>query len=319
MRKGSSPIFVAGILYGTTTVVASLLGRKGFSALEISFFYTLFSIIPLLPILTRRAFIRKIAKRVRYVLSYSFATSLLLLFTFESLVLGLSPGITSLLAYTQPFWTIIIGRIFLAERMEKGRIGIVILALVGIFLVVDPINNLRQTNPSSLGIPSSVLPYAFALLGGICLSIWIIMGRRGSLEDFSDPLEMTFAVRGGSTVFTLIMIIVWEAVLNQFATLSAIQPIQSNLLILVLFSIASGLLPDFLFYLGVRNVDSVQAGLILLLEPISASVISVVLLRATFSIVQIVGGCLILISNYIALSREARNVPKSNVATKRAM
>jgi len=52
------------------------------------------------------------------------------------------------------------------------------------------------------------------------------------------------------------------------------------------FALVAGKIPDFLFCSGIEKVQALQAGVILLLEPISAVILSVVLLIATPSLVQ---------------------------------
>ena len=74
--------------------------------------------------------------------------------------------------------------------------------------------------------------------------------------------------------------------------------IYRNIIPLFAFALVAGTIPDFLFYSGIERVQALQAGVILLLEPISAVILSVVLLISTPSLVQAAGGALILLSNY---------------------
>ncbi|MDG6994927.1 MAG: EamA family transporter [Nitrososphaerota archaeon] len=53
-----------------------------------------------------------------------------------------------------------------------------------------------------------------------------------------------------------------------------------------------------------NTVQSVQAGVILLLEPVSAAVLSALLLISNLGIFQLIGGALILLSNYFVIKSE---------------
>ncbi len=76
---------------------------------------------------------------------------------------------------------------------------------------------------------------------------------------------------------------------------------MANLLPLLIFSLIAGTLPDFLFYVGIGNVQSLQAGVILLLEPLSSMIISATLMLASVGLPQIAGAALILLSNYAVI------------------
>jgi drug/metabolite transporter (DMT)-like permease len=89
--------------------------------------------------------------------------------------------------------------------------------------------------------------------------------------------------------------------------LSSPENFSFGVLYLVLFAISAGALPDFLFYLGVGRLMAIQAGVILLVEPISAAILSSLFKISYLSWLQIVGGALILLSNYFVLL-ESRSV-----------
>ncbi len=291
-------LFIAssGILYGSVTVGASLLSRQGLSALEISFFFLFLSIIPLAPavLLRQSGFLTRLRSCWRYLAIYASTNTFLVLSQFGSISLGLSPAITALLLYTQPVWTVILGRIFFREKVDYYRVIVIALALVGVVLITNPSFSTGATINSTTAL-SEVL----ALAGGIFLAVWIILGKRGRLAEFKDPLELTLAVRGATLIPVLLISFVSMII---FPALFLAHPslIRTNLVWLVIFSIVAGILPDYFFYVGIEKVESLQAGVILLLEPISAAVISAVLMISELGALQIAGGALILLSNYFA-------------------
>jgi drug/metabolite transporter (DMT)-like permease len=83
--------------------------------------------------------------------------------------------------------------------------------------------------------------------------------------------------------------------------LSADFPV-SHWVYLLLFAIAGGIIPSFCFFKGLRVVDASVAGIILLLEPVSAALMAAILFGQTLSVTTLAGGALILLSNYLVSS-----------------
>lgn len=284
-------IATAGLLYGGITVWGSLLLKEGFSTFDISFLFLSLSLIPIIPFVLSKNFLLKIVRSSRYLLAYSLANSGLVLLQFESLSLGLSPAVSALLLYTQPIWTVLLGRAFFSEKVDRRRVVVVVLALLGAFLISNPTAMFGKS--SGFNLYGDIA----ALSGAVFLSIWIILGKKGRLDVFHRPVELVFAVRGST-------LLVVSAV--SFATLASGEHlffsnpalIFRSFIPLVGFAIVTGTLPDFLFYSGIAKVETLRAGVILLLEPISSAILSVVLLISVPNLIQVIGGALILLSNY---------------------
>jgi DME family drug/metabolite transporter len=292
-EHGRLLIASAGLVYGTIAVGGSLLTKAGLSAFDISFFYLLISVLPLLPFALTSHLFARMVKSWKYLSLYSLTNTGLVLLQFESLKLGLPPGISALLLYTQPVWTVIFGRVFFSESVTRSRAGIIALALVGVILIADPTSFFRDMGSKTNNIPGELA----ALIGAVFLSLWIILGKKGKLEVFQKPEELVFAVRA-STFVSVALICVTTLAAGDRVFFGDPSAISRTLVPLIIFAIGAGTIPDFLFYSGIQNVEALQAGVILLLEPISAVILSVALMISTPSVVQVVGGALILLSNY---------------------
>ncbi|MHB2037253.1 MAG: DMT family transporter [Nitrososphaerales archaeon] len=292
-KDGRILIASAGFLYGGIAVGGMLLSRAGLSAFDISFFFLSLSLIPLLPFVASRDFFARMRNSWRYLTAYSLANSGLVLLQFESLKLGLAPAISALLLYTQPIWTIIFGKIFFSEKIDTTRIGVIVLALIGVFLITDPITLLQEVGSNASNLYGEIA----ALTGAVFLSIWIILGKKGRLDIFQKPAELVFAVRG-STLILVSVISLATLTTGAHVFLASPEAIISNIIPLFAFAIVTGMIPDLLFYSGIEKVQALQAGVILLLEPISTAILSIVLLISTPSLIQAAGGALILLSNY---------------------
>ncbi|MGI0090340.1 MAG: DMT family transporter [Nitrososphaerales archaeon] len=288
----------AGILYGSVTIGGNLFSRAGLSAFDISFFFLAFSLIPLAPLAIKRDFFFRIRRSSRYLAVYALANSGLILLQFESLALGLAPAISALLLYTQPIWTVIFGRVLFSEKVDRARVGIIILALSGVLLIANPFDIAREFSAR----PSSFYGELAALAGGVFLSIWIILGKKGRSDAFENPAELAFAVRGTTLVFVSLISLATIAT-GENLFFARPETIEADLLPLFAFSIIAGSIPDYLFYAGIEKIQSLQAGVMLLLEPVSAAVLSVTLRISTPGLLVVLGGGLILLSNYVANTR----------------
>ena len=195
--------------------------------------------------------------------------------------------------YTQPVWTVIFGKIFFSEKIDKSRIAVIILALVGVLLITDPVTLMHELGTNASNIYGEVA----ALTSAVFLSFWIILGKKGRLDVFKKPAELVFAVRG-STLVLITVISLATFTTGTHAFLSSPDTIFRNIIPLFAFALVAGTIPDFLFYTGIERVQALQAGVILLLEPVSAAILSIVLLISTPDLLQTAGGALILLSNY---------------------
>jgi drug/metabolite transporter (DMT)-like permease len=310
-NRGVLSIASSGILYGLVTVGGSLLSRAGFSVLDISFFFIFFSILVLAPFALRkdRNIFSKMKFNWKFLLIYAFVNLVILLSQFGSLALGLGPPVVALLLYTQPMWTIIFSRFAFKEKITAVRLAIIALALIGVFFVTNPLSLLAQNQSAitSEHLTSSTLLIAeiLALIGGVFLSLWIILGRKGRLNQIKEPVSLTFAVRTFS-VIPVGMISFLAYVFGTRLFVSNSVDFSFNLTYLVLFAILAGALPDYLFYRGVDKVLAAHAGVILLLEPVSAAILSAIIGISVLSWLQLVGGCLILVSNFFVVSETNR-------------
>ncbi len=218
--KGVLTIASSGILYGLVTVGGSLLSKRGFSVLDISFFFIFFSILVLAPFSVKKD--RKVFSIMKsnwkFFLSYALVNLFILLSQFGSLALGLNPPVVALLLYTQPIWTIIFGRFAFKETITSIKLGIIVMALIGVFLLMNPFSLLAKSQSPSAGglLPSTNLLFAefLALIGGVFLSLWVILGKKGRANRIKEPVSLTFAVR----TFSLIPIGVVSLVAYVFRT-----------------------------------------------------------------------------------------------------
>ncbi len=73
---------------------------------------------------------------------------------------------------------------------------------------------------------------------------------------------------------------------------------------LLIFELFCSITPHLFYFKGIEKVTVSDAGVILLLEPIGATALAAVFLRQPITVNIIIGGLLILISNYLVIKKK---------------
>lgn len=90
-------------------------------------------------------------------------------------------GKVSVLAYTMPFWTLVLARIFLNEHLQRLQWGAVLLALCGLVLILEP-----------WSLHFSPLSDVLAIAGGFCWALSAVIAKRLRQQHQVSTLALTF-------------------------------------------------------------------------------------------------------------------------------
>jgi len=286
---------MSAILYGGITAGGDFLLSVGLSVYELSVYTLFFLLISILPVIIIKRELLFQRSLLSFYLVYGFIGAVLQLSSISALVLGVPVAILAMLLNTQPIWTTIIGHFYLKEKVSRKHVFAIMLALAGVVVLLEP------WHTDKLGhIPGIIL----SLLGGLSLSLWIVWGRKGGLNR-QHAITITF----GYILFSLTSLLI----LYPFVTL-----ITSNEMItgfslsipsvgwkfLAIYALLVNLLPHLLFFTGIKMVKAVTAGLLLLLEPVSATLIATFIFKQELTTYIVIGGALILLSNYFVIKRD---------------
>jgi drug/metabolite transporter (DMT)-like permease len=284
-------IAIAGILFGTITVSSQLLTNLGLSLYEISIYTTIFAVLLLTPVvLIKREYLFK-RKDIKFFVIYGLIQAFLQIFQMGGVALGAPVAIVAFLLYTQPVYTSIFGKFMLSEKISKRKLLAIIIAIVGLLVLLKPWD---------IGTVGSTLGIAFGLLGGIFLSLWVTYGRKSGLNK-KHPITSSFGMFSFSLVWLLLfapfLFLTNNIVIIKFAA----YPLEYWIYFLII-SFIMFVLPANIFYKGVQKVSASTAGVLLLLEPVSASILASFLFSQAITSNIIFGGFLILLSNYLVVS-----------------
>src|SRR3954467_40819 len=163
----------AAVLFGTVTVGGSFFHQSGFSLYEIALYPLILTFLMLLPVLGRGRKYSLRKEMLPFFAVYGLIGALAELAQFGGIVLGVPVATVSLLLYTQPIWTSLLGKLLLQERITWRKTLAVILAFCGAVVLIQ----------GELGIGGDVRGIAAATLGGVFVALWVIWGRKSGIHQ----------------------------------------------------------------------------------------------------------------------------------------
>lgn len=291
--KGFLFLAMSGILCGLIVFGGSVFSSLGLSLFQISTIPYILASLFVVPFLIKIGF-KGVKENLKILIFYAIVSEGVVLCQFGGVVFGASVAVVVLLLYAQPLWTILISHFFLKEKVSKYQIIAGILVLVGVVFLV---------NPFEITSSSSLLGVIFALFGGVFLSLWIVVGSVASKRKLS-PLWIFFFGSGvGALVYVFVYpLMVLFAPFPNVIGLSLDFPLFVFALI-ILFSLVPVIGAHLLYYAGAKRVSTITAGILMLLEPVSGVVLSVIFLAQPLTLPVIIGGFLILLGNIIVITK----------------
>src|SRR5436305_7216100 len=171
--RSQALIAVAAVLFGTVTVGGSFFHQSGFSLYEIALYPLILTFLMLLPVLVRGGRYSLRREMLPFFAVYGLIGALAELAQFGGIVLGVPVATVSLLLYTQPIWTSLLGKLLLQERITWRKRLAVVLAFGGAVVLIR----------GELGIGGDMRGIAAATLGGVFVALWVIWGRKSGIHQ----------------------------------------------------------------------------------------------------------------------------------------
>jgi DME family drug/metabolite transporter len=295
--EGYFLIIIAGVLYGTIPIFATLLSSYQVSTIEQIFIRLLFSLAVFsLFVLFVRGHSLRISPRdyIQFFFFGLYGTSLFFTLYVSAAVMT-SVTVTVLLLYTQPIFTLIITRLFFRRRVHAGGYIAILLALIGVCIIFR-IWSVKWQDFS--------LGHIFALATGFLYSIYIIF-MRIQTQKYS-----TLTVTYWAFFFGLIWLVpLWYIMRLAFhnPTISAVSlNLPGNAWLLLLgFAILPTIMAYLIFNHGMRTVEPHRAGVLVLSEPLGAIIMGALILGQRLYWTDIIGGIFILIA-FLIIKRQKR-------------
>ncbi|MDP4107108.1 MAG: EamA family transporter [Bacillota bacterium] len=208
----------------------------------------------------------------------------------SSLTLGIPASEAVFLTYTQPFFVIILSKFILNEKTTLTRIMSAILSIVGAAMILQIWLIKTVTYKHLIG-------YFLATLNGLFYASYIISGRYIGVKKRYNFIATTFWSFVSALIWLLLSWYLIKLIINDKDILSFTTALPFNAWILLIgLGFISTFLPFILLNKGLEQIKASQAGIILLIEPISVALMGNLILQQSLRFWQIIGAILILFS-----------------------
>lgn len=275
----------------STAAIFIRFAQDGLSSLTIATFRMLLSSIVLLPIFFTKYFgeARSVIKRKSGLLII--ISGFFLALHFYSWVSSLEfTNVTSsvVLVTTTPIWVSIISVFWLKEKIRRGFwIGLLV-ALVGTIVITSAGGGIFSLAAvDNLNVKGNI----FALIGAWCAAGYVVIGKR--VRESLSTIAYVFLVYACSAMVLLII----AGVTGQALSVST----PKDWLWLVLLALIPQLIGHSLINWALGVLPAPKVSIALLGEPVGASILALIFLNEVPSVIEVLGGSLILAGIYLAL------------------
>ncbi len=274
--EGYGEIISACILWGFVGILAKM--TKDMSPLELIFYRVAFAFIILFIFLSASGNLLEVRLKGKkpYLLLFSILQVATMLAYFVA-IFKASVSVAVLLLYTAPVYVTVLSPMLLKEKWTKTGIIALVIATAGILLIVDP---------GKIDFSVRYLGMLAGIVSGIAYAFQIMTSKYIG-DTYSGYVQAFWSFVIGSLILLPVILFVPEY-------RSPLNIISLNLAYLILLAIFPTILAVSLYFNGLSKVRAANASILGLIEPLSAVILAVIILRESISVLEITGGALIL-------------------------
>lgn len=291
-------IWLSTLLYGFVQPGSKWLMQDGLGVLPFCLLYVGIRLLIQFPFVFKTGAYRiQNFAHFRLLLAFGIVGAFVQLAEFMGIAAGLPVPLVSFLVYSHPVWTLVLAVIINQEPFPKSGFIKIVIATAGIAL-------LTEIGLEDLGSRWELL--LWPLSGGFLLAFWICLSSLGGKRNYS-PQGISFYYDLFSFILLFLMTLappnLFPSLLFLSGPADSLKQVQEFFthplygMEMILFSVLIGLLPNYLFYSAASSVPAFQSGLILLLQPVIASLVSWIIWKDKLSSLFILGAVLILVTS----------------------
>ncbi len=252
-------ILLAGGLWGLTGLFVRNLNASGFNNMHLLFIRSVVTalVLGIYLLFTDR---QKLKIKLRDLWCF-FGTGILSFLAFGFFyfytISHASMSVAAILLYTSPFFVMLMASIFFREKITPIKIGALILALLGCFLICGTDKNVTLT---------PVVLFT-GVMSGFCYALYSIFGRV-ALKKY-DSLTVT--------AYTFIFAAVGALFATDIPDMAAASiEYPGAFLLSLVFAIVSAVLPYILYTYGLSHTDTAKASIMATFEAVMASIVGII-------------------------------------------
>lgn len=295
--KKSAPllIIIAASLWGTMGLFTRTLTALGYSTFQLVFsraLLTSFCLIVYFLIFDREKLKIKL-KDIWIFLSASLVSVILFNFCYMNAINSGSISIAATLLYTSPIFVTIISAFLFKEKITPLKIAALIMAFAGCVLVSGMIDSGNALSPKAL---------AFGIASGFTYGMYSIFTKIG-IQKYSP---LTF------TAYTfLISAVISGFICKPAEMVSTTVNKPSNLIILILFALATNVIPYICFTCGLKYMEAGKANITATIEPVVATLFGIFVFDEKLTAISALGIFLVLFAAIVLNAPHKKHISKS--------
>jgi drug/metabolite transporter (DMT)-like permease len=194
-------------------------------------------------------------------------------------------AVTSILLYLYPVIVMLLAAVFLGERLGRVRVAALLIAVAGVFAVVDPLSAHGSIDRAGVlfGLATAAIYATYILTGRVLLRDVPAVVATAAIATTAG---VTLAIAGAAG--------------GQLRPLSA-----GGYALAGSMAIVATAIPATLFLAGLARIGATRAAIISTLEPATTVVLAALLLGEGLGAIRLLGGAVVLVAAVVV----ARNVP----------
>lgn len=283
--KKSAPllIVISAVLWGSMGLFTRTLTALGYSTFQLVFCRAALTSLSLIVffLITDREKLKIKLKDFWIFLLTSLVSVILFNFCYMNAINSGSISIAATLLYTAPIFVMIISAFAFKEKITPLKTAALIMAFTGCVLVSGIIDSGNSLSPAAL---------LFGIGSGFTYGMYSIFTKIG-IKKYSP---LTF------TAYTFLISAVISGFIckpAEFVSTTAQKP--SSIIILVLFSLATNVIPYICFTSGLKYMDASKANITATIEPVVATLFGIFVFHEKLTFLSALGIFLVLFSAVI--------------------
>lgn len=289
-RLAALLVISAGVLWGTISIFVNTLDAYGLDSMEMGVLRTGVCVIVLffIILLYKPALFKIKIKDIWMFIGTGLLSLVFFSFCYFTTILNASPSVAVSLLYTSPIWVMLFSSVLFKEKLTVQKIIAIPITVLGCALTTGLIGTDTALTPKII---------ITGVLSGIGYALYSVFGRYAT-EKYNS-LTITFYTF--LFAFFGFLCFTKPAILLQKATADSRVLIFS-----VLIGIICSFLPYIFYTIGLNNMETSVAAILVAVEPLVGCVIGITVFKDSLSAAK-VAGILFILASIVILNVKRKN------------
>ena len=256
-------VMLSAIIFGFVHPGSKLIMGQGIDLLSFCLLYVAIRLLVQIPVVIKTGQYRLSSRKQALTLvSIGVVGAILQLTEFMGIAKGLPVPIVTFLVYTHPVWTMALGYAINGDGISASSLAKMGLGIGGSAVIA--LGHLQGT------LSGGLAPLIAPIFAGVMIALWVCLSAKAKKDGAST---WTISFYYDLFAFTSLLLIRFSGLVPSMSVheIAGFLSSPTHLILISAYSIFVGLLPNLLFYHGGQNISALSCGLILLLEPLVAS------------------------------------------------